>query len=435
MRTPPELTALEAVAGCPLGGRARPAPRLARRGHEPIAALTSAIERTLDNGPPAVAFSGGRDSSLLLAVAALVCRNAGVEPPLPITLCIASPVAEADERVWQERVLEHLQIPRWHRIPIRGELDLIGSYARRHLLSDGLLFPANAHSVVPMLDAAGGRCLIVGLGGDELLTPQQWRSVHDLLGRRRRPQRRDVARLAVAALPRAIRGRLDPPARGSRADDMAASGGKCQLDRLSRRGFEEPVAVGFSDQARCRSPGRGPSLQAMQRLAQASGHGSSSVAGPGIRRRARPRGRPRRVGGGPPIMNALAGDLLPANVVGRTSKAYFNRVFFGEESRAFAAAWSGRGLDETLVDAEALRRNGCPRFPTFAPRCCFRRWLADRDLVADLRLPRLRHERPLGCLAYGLLRLSPAAWRAARWLAVAGAAHWPQVSMRGRRPR
>ena len=207
MRIPPELTALEAVAGCPLGGSARSAPRLARRGLQPLAALAAAIERTLASGPPAVAFSGGRDSSLLLAVAALVCRHAGVGPPLPITLCMASPLEEADEREWQELVLEHLQIPDWHRIPITGELDLIGPYARRHLLRDGLLFPANAHSVVPMLEAAGERCLIVGLGGDELLTPQQWRSVHDLLGRRRRPQRRDLVRLAAGG-----RSQTDPRA-------------------------------------------------------------------------------------------------------------------------------------------------------------------------------------------------------------------------------
>ena len=180
---------------------------LAPRGHEPRAALASAIESTLVNGPPAVAFSGGRDSSLLLAVAALVCRRAGVGPPLPITLCMASPFAEADEREWQELVLEHLEIPRWHRIHVGGELDLVGPYARRHLRRDGLLFPANAHSVVPMLEAAGDRCLIVGLGGDELLTPQQWRNVHDLLGRRRRPERRDLVRLS--------RGRGSPSDPGS----------------------------------------------------------------------------------------------------------------------------------------------------------------------------------------------------------------------------
>ncbi|HEY1521071.1 MAG TPA: asparagine synthase-related protein, partial [Solirubrobacteraceae bacterium] len=242
MRIPPELTALEAVAGCPLGGRARSAPRLARRGHEPLAALASVVARTLGSGPPAVAFSGGRDSSLLLAVAAHVCRHAGLEPPLPVTLCMASPLAETDELRWQERVLKHLQITDWRRIPIDGELDLIGPFARRHLLRDGLLFPANAHSIVPLLEAAGERCLIVGVGGDELLGPQQWQRVHDLLGRRRGPEHRDLVRLAACVLPRTIRGMARTRSAESFEEmKWLRPATRSRLARAATRGFEEPV--------------------------------------------------------------------------------------------------------------------------------------------------------------------------------------------------
>ena len=383
MRIPPELTALEAVAGCPLGGSARSAPRLARRGHEPLAALASAIERTLESGPPAVAFSGGRDSSLLLAVAALVCRRAGLEPPLPITLCMASPFAEADERGWQELVLEHLQIPRWHRIPIGGELDLVGPYARRHLLRDGLLFPANAHSVVPMLEAAGDRCLIVGLGGDELLTPQQWRNVHDLLGRRRRPERRDLVRLAAGGVPRAIRG-LARPSCAKELEDMGwlRPAARSRLDRLVRTGFEEPVLWGTAIRHVAARRDVVLPFRAMERLAQASGHRvEAPLLDPGFVGALARAGGHGGWGGRTAIMDALARDLLPANVVGRTSKAYFNRVFFGEESRAFAAAWSGRGLDETLVDPEALRREWLSEVPDFRTALLLQSaWLADQDL-------------------------------------------------------
>ena len=62
----------------------------------------------------------------ILAAAGSGCARlqaCGLEPPLPISLCIAGSAPETDEREWQERVLDHLQIPHWHRIPIGGELD------------------------------------------------------------------------------------------------------------------------------------------------------------------------------------------------------------------------------------------------------------------------------------------------------------------------
>ena len=383
MRIPPELTALEAVAGCPLGGKARSAPRLARRGHEPLAALALAIERTLESGPPAVAFSGGRDSSLLLAVAAHVCRRAGLEPPLPVTLCIAGSVAEADEREWQELVLDHLQIPHWHRIPINGELDLIGPYARRHLLRDGLLFPANAHSIVPLLEAAGQRCLIVGLGGDELLSPQQWRPVHDLLAGRRRPEQRDLVRLAACVLPRTIRGMARPAAAESFEEmEWLRPATRSRLARAAARGFEEPVMwrAAVRDAAACRGVVL-PSM-AWERLAQSGGQKILvPLLDPGfVGALARAGGR-WGWGTRTATMNALARDLLPAGVVGRETKAYFNRVFFAEESRSFAAAWSGRGLDETLVDPERLRREWLSDVPDIRTALLLQSaWLADREV-------------------------------------------------------
>ena len=382
MRVPPELSRLEAVAGCALGGQDSSAPRLARSERTPAAALAQAIEATLDGGSPAVAFSGGRDSSLLLAVAAQVCRRAGLEPPLPITLSMPSPVAEADEREWQERVLAHLRLPDWHRIPIDGELDLVGPFARRHLLRDGLLFPANAHSVVPMLEAAGDRPLIVGLGGDELFSSQQWRPVHDLFGRRRRPRPRDLVRLAAGSVPTSVRGLL----RRSRAKDLEMMewlrpDTRRRLDRLSRMGFEEPVRWSSAiEHAAARRDVILP-FRAQQRLARAGGHRvAAPLLDPSFVAAFARAGGHSGWGGRTATMKTLAGDLLPADVVGRTSKAYFNRVFFGEESRAFAAAWSGRGLDEALIDPEALRREWLSEVPDFRTSLLLQSaWLADRQ--------------------------------------------------------
>ena len=123
-------------------------------------------------------------------------------------------------------------------------------------------------------------------------------------------------------------------------------------------------------------------FRAMQRLAQASGHRvEAPLLDPGFVGALARAGGHGGWGGRTATMDALARDLLPANVVGRTSKAYFNRVFFGEESRAFAAAWSGRGLDETLVDPEALRREWLSEVPDFRTSLLLQSaWLADQDL-------------------------------------------------------
>jgi asparagine synthase (glutamine-hydrolysing) len=76
----------------------------------------------------------------------------------------------------------------------------------------------------------------------------------------------------------------------------------------------------------------------------------------------------------------VARDLLPTDVVRRTTKASFNRVFFGEESRAFAVAWSGRGLDETLIEPEALRQEWLSEAPDGRTALLLQSaWLADRE--------------------------------------------------------
>jgi Asparagine synthase len=386
LQIPYELTAVEATVGLPLGGRARSPRRAETTRLDPLEALARAVERTIADGPPAVAFSGGRDSSLLLAVAAQVCRRAGIEPPLPITLCMPSEFSESDEHEWQERVLDHLRIDHWHRVPITGELDLVGPYARRHLLRGSLLFPANAHAVIPILEAAGSRCLISGLGGDELFSPQQWWSVHDLLGGRRALQQRDLVRLSAAMIPRRLRGL----ARRSTAADLnelhwLRPTARSRLGRSLRLGFEEPVLWGPAVRHVAARRDVVLPLRSMERLASASDRRvCAPFLDPGFIASLTGAGGWSGWGTRTAAMGMLARDLLPAEVVARKSKASFNRVFFGEESRAFATGWSGRGLDETLVDPEALRREWLSEVPDFRTSLLLQSaWLADRELRVE----------------------------------------------------
>ena len=54
-------------------------------------------------------------------------------------------------------------------------------------------------------------------------------------------------------------------------------------------------------------------------------------------------------------LHDLVGDVLPTEVVERTSKATFDTVFFNRHSRAFAERWDGGGVDRDLVDVDRLR--------------------------------------------------------------------------------
>ena len=54
-------------------------------------------------------------------------------------------------------------------------------------------------------------------------------------------------------------------------------------------------------------------------------------------------------------MTQLFGDLVPAAVRGRATKAVFNSPVWGPGTRAFARSWDGGGVDPTLVDVDRLR--------------------------------------------------------------------------------
>ena len=77
------LSALEAAVGMPLGSGAPVT--LPASGLEPAVALAQACLPFLQKGRCWVAFSGGRDSSLVFAAATQAARRAGFEDPIPIT--------------------------------------------------------------------------------------------------------------------------------------------------------------------------------------------------------------------------------------------------------------------------------------------------------------------------------------------------------------
>jgi hypothetical protein len=128
------LTPLEIAVGFVLAP-GEPVP-LAAGSVEPLAALEAAILPSLVRAPCLVSFSGGRDSSVVLAAATRVARRHGLDDPVPAT--IRAPAApHADEAAWQERVVRHLGIDDWLRSDFGDELDAVGTIARAALRRHG----------------------------------------------------------------------------------------------------------------------------------------------------------------------------------------------------------------------------------------------------------------------------------------------------------
>jgi asparagine synthase (glutamine-hydrolysing) len=55
-------------------------------------------------------------------------------------------------------------------------------------------------------------------------------------------------------------------------------------------------------------------------------------------------------------LRTLVPDLLPDEILARTTKADFTDCYLGRLTREFAAGWDGSGVDHELVDAAELRK-------------------------------------------------------------------------------
>ncbi len=148
------LAPIERAAGMPLGAQAGVA-RLSPALLGVRDALERAVLGALARQPCTVSFSGGRDSSAVLAFATYVARKHGLDEPIPLTLRF--PSTPRDESRWQELVVAHLGLREWERIEVTVELDVLGDLACVGLTEHGLLWPANARAAV-RLTQRGAAC-------------------------------------------------------------------------------------------------------------------------------------------------------------------------------------------------------------------------------------------------------------------------------------
>jgi Asparagine synthase len=358
---PPGMSTLEIAVGIPVG--LDPPVPLLDVAVPPLEALEDAVADAVRRTPCCIAFSGGRDSSLVLAAAVRAAARHGCEQPVAVTVRFGRGLA-SDEGRWQSLVLDHLRVDNRVVIDVADDLDLVGPVASSELRRRGAFFPANCHALAPLVAHAAGGSLLVGLGGDELLGSHRWTRLNDALARRRRPRPTDLGRLAVAALPRpprawvvARRARLEPPrwlrptaARRFRAAERASADEPVRFDRVVQHAARvRTVVVGAESLARLSEDVHidAPLLDArfVSALARAGG--------------------PRGWGDRAAAMHAIAGGVLPDAILERRDKARFDAAYFGSDARHFAEEWTGGGIDPTLVDPEALRREWLEPRPDF----------------------------------------------------------------------
>ncbi len=322
---------------------------------DPLEALESALLPALLRGPCVVSFSGGRDSSAVLAAAAALARREGL--PLPVPATNVFPTARwAGESEWQERVVAHLQLDDWVRLELTDELDCVGPVARSITERHGLLWPFNVHFHWPLLEVARGGSLLTGIGGDELLGTSQWARAAAVLSRAARPSPRDVLSVGLAVSPQHVRrhvlrrrgalafGWLTPRANeqilAAWSDDMSH-----EPLRWSRRwswwrslrsvdvGFRSLDLIAADHDVQISHP------LADDRFAVSAGQRASAD---GIHDRTA-------------LMQALFAGLLPPDVQQRSTKASFDEVFWGPESRSLARESLGELADFEAVDPQRLR--------------------------------------------------------------------------------
>ena len=341
------------ACGSPLGRG--PAVTLPATTADPLSALEAVIEPALRRSPCLVSFSGGIDSSIVLAVAVHTARRHGLPEPIPITWRFAGAPA-AQESSWQELVVDQLKPGDWERLTVDEELDFVGPVAQRVLRRHGLMHPANAFLHEPLLARAAGGALLTGIGGDQVLGLWRGRMLADVLARRRRPPRRLPLTIVRAGLPLPVRAKLER--RHVPGWAWLTPSAREQATRLlAHERAADPLA--WATHLRWQLSRRDTAMFAASMRRLADGAGATVVnplLEPGFAAALARAGGRLGWGNRRAAVGALFGRLLPPALIDRPDKAMFDEAFWGQATRALTRSWDGGGVNERLVDRDALRR-------------------------------------------------------------------------------
>jgi asparagine synthetase B (glutamine-hydrolysing) len=350
------ITRSELITGWPSGIDHRAPDIFDLDGNEaPVAALERALVSAISSTPCFVSFSGGRDSSVLLALATRVARREGFDDPVPLTIRFRD-APESEEADWQAEVVKHLRLNDWQVIEGADDIDLLGREWRQSLPQNGLRWPPSAHAVLPLLRAARGGALVHGEGGDQVFGGWRGAVIGDVLTRRRRFRRHDTRALVRAYAPMFARRVIE----ALRADTPAP-----WLRRSVRRSWAWQQGRAYAAEPRTwpeylrwtrRERQTFLTLETLHRQSRSVGAElHTPFWNPAFLRALGRWGG--RYGGGQrtALLVALFDGLLPDQVLRRSTKAHFTRAFFSETSREFARDWTGPVPEPEVVRREPLR--------------------------------------------------------------------------------
>jgi asparagine synthase (glutamine-hydrolysing) len=332
-----------------------PLPRL-DAGTTPRQALEESVLAPLRRPPCVVSFSGGRDSSAVLAVATLVARREGLPLPIPASIRYPDPTDEVERR-YQEKVITLLGLEDWHVIHAGPELELLGEDATALLLRYGPLHPRHRHLLAPVLRASSGGSVLTGFDGNGTFGHWRFARASDVIAGRARPGPRDIGRVAVALAPAAVRrARLRRSVHFGQMYWLRPAVEELVMNKLIAEEAEQPAA--WSSWLAWHVARRGRvAVEATQ--SQMGVDAGVAVSHPLADNRfiaalALAGGR-RGLGDRHGIMRRLFSDLLPDDVLTRSFPPSYTSTLWGDRTRAFAASWNGSGLDPELVDPDRLR--------------------------------------------------------------------------------
>ena len=322
----------------------------------------------LQRPPCLVTFSGGRDSSSLLALSMHLARREGL--PLPVAFTFSyDGEEEADETSWQELVIRHLRVDDWEVVHVGDRHDLVGSLAQPFLLAHGLVFPPTMYNNTLPLARARGGTHISGEGGDEIFGERRSTILRRALGNPKYlTKRAHLNHLALTLGPR-----LSRRAAWRRTLGQMLSAPLSYLYPEVREQFLVDLADHLTSEPFAVSRSLGWHLRRKMVVMHQEGLTAFSEENDVVHldpfleprfvatfaRMVGPLGLATRTD----AMRALFSDVLPDEILSRTSKALFNRGFLTDIARAFARSWDGSGVDKEMVDPALLRSAWLSEWP------------------------------------------------------------------------